>query len=121
MLPNYLAFLKLNGKSLSETDLGSNETALSAEDALKAIQLLEESSIPILGGDVLSIRSGNIAYAYQIWGEEYIYLNWYCEKLENESNVIYSQRSYEVARKAIDEAVKTSKKLNENCLIVLVV
>ena len=118
---NYLNLLKLKGRPLAEINPGSDEIALSANEVLGAIELLKANEIPILGGDILSIDSGNFFYAYQLWGSAYHYLSWYCDELENESKTELSRRSYEVAQEAIKEAVEISNKLGKDCLVTLVV
>ncbi|MBK9337909.1 MAG: hypothetical protein IPM98_15730 [Lewinellaceae bacterium] len=117
----YLDFIKSKGRPLAEINPGSDEIALSAGEALEAIEILKDNELPILGGDIFSTDSGKLVYAYQIWGSEYHYLNWYCDEMENESKAEYSKRSYEVAKKAINEAVEVSQKLGRDCLIVIVV
>lgn len=117
----YLYFLKSKGRLLSEINSGSDEVALSANEALEAIKLLKASETPILGGDILSTNSGKLTYAYQSWGTKYHYLNWYCDKLKNESKIDFTKRSHKIARKAIKEAVEIAQKLKKDCLIVLVI
>lgn len=117
----YFDLLKSKGKSLAELNPGSNEKALLAQDAFAAIELLRESETPIFGGDILSSDlSGKLIYAYQFWGPEYQYLNWYCDKAEDETNQQYSIRSYEVAKAAIEKAVKASIEKKRTCYVVLV-
>ncbi|MDO8897044.1 MAG: Imm40 family immunity protein [Bacteroidales bacterium] len=117
----YLDFLKEKGKPLSEINPGSDEIALTVRDALHALDLLKVSQIAILGGDVLSGESNELIYAYQVWGEEYLYLNWYCDKAVNENKADYLQRSYLLAREGIIKANKTAEKLRKECYIVLVI
>ena len=117
----YLDFVRSKGRPLAEINPGSDEIALSANEALEAIGLLKANETPILGGDILSTDSGKLIYAYQLWGSEYHYLNWYCDELENESKTDLSKRSYEVAQKAIKEAIEISNKLGKDCLVTLVV
>ncbi|MGC4059178.1 MAG: Imm40 family immunity protein [Chitinophagaceae bacterium] len=77
---SYLSFVKLNGRQLSEINPGSDEIALGVDNALKALELLKENQIAVLGGDILTEENGELIYAYQLWGEEYQYLNWYCDQ-----------------------------------------
>src|SRR6218665_838680 len=116
----YLDFLKEKGKPLSEINPGSDEIALTVNDALQALELLIDSQTAILGGDILSEENNELAYAYQLWGEEYQYLNWHCDKNDNESKADYLQRSYVLAREAITNANKTAEKLKKKCYIVFV-
>ncbi|MEM0941782.1 MAG: Imm40 family immunity protein [Bacteroidota bacterium] len=120
-ISEYLDLVKSKGRPLREINPGSDEIALDIDEALAAIEILKGNELPILGGDILSTDSGKLIYAYQFWGSEYHYLNWYCNELDNESRVEYSKRSYEVAKKAINEAVKVSQELGKDCLVVLVV
>ena len=115
----YLGFLNEKGRALS-VDYQSEEKALSVEDALQAIELLSEEEIVIYGGDILTEADGELVYAHDILGKEYYYLNWYCEKLEDEDRADYLQRSYDKAKEGIMEAKKAAERLSKKCYIVLV-
>lgn len=119
-ISTYIDFLKEKGKPLSEINPGSDEIALTVSDALQALELLRDSQAVILGGDILSEENNELTYAYQLWGDEYQYLNWYCDKKDNESREDYLQRSYVLAREGIANAHKTAEKLKKKCYIVLV-
>nr|WP_260562332.1 hypothetical protein [Algoriella xinjiangensis] len=94
--------------------------ALNVNDALQALELAKYDKILILGGDILSERNGSLIYAYQLWGDEFQYLNWYCDKLKNENNENYLKRSLNVAKEAIINAKIISEQLNKKCLIVFI-
>ena len=115
----FLGFLNEKGRPLS-ADYESEEKALSVEDALQAIELLEEEKIAIYGGDILTEADGELVYAHDILGKEYYYLNWYCDKLEDEDRADYLQRSYDKAKEGIMEAKKAAERLSKKCYIVLV-
>lgn len=115
----YLGFLNQNGRALS-TDYQSEEKALSVEDALQAIELLKEEKIAIYGGDILTEADEELVYAHDIWGKEYYYLNWYCDKLDDEERAGYLQRSYDKAKEGIMESKKAADRLGKKCYIVLV-
>ena len=115
----YLGFLNEKGRALS-VDYQSEEKALSVEDALQAIELLSEEEIVIYGGDILTEADGELVYAHDILGKEYYYLNWYCDKLEDEDRADYLQRSYDKATEGIMEAKKAAERLSKKCYIVLV-
>ena len=115
----FLGFLNEKGRALS-TDYQSEEKALSVEDALQAIELLSEEKIAIYGGDILTEADGELVYAHDIWGKEYHYLNWYCDKSEDEDRADYLQRSYDKAKEGIVEARKVADRLGKKCYIVLV-
>ena len=115
----YLGFLNQKGRALS-VDYQSEEKALSVEDALQAIELLSEEAIAIYGGDILTEADGELFYAYDIWGKEYHYLNWYCDKLDDEDRANYLQRSYDKAKEGIIKAKKAADRLGKKCYIVLV-
>jgi hypothetical protein len=117
----YTKFLKKKGRPLSEINPDSDEIALEVDDALKAIEMLKDNHTAILGGDILSEDSGEIIYAYQLWGEEYHYLNWYCEREINESKEDYVKRSYILAKEGIANAHITAEKLKKKCYIVFVI
>ena len=57
---------------------------------------------------------------HKFLGKEYYYLNWYCDKLDDEERADYLQRSYDKAKEGIMEAKKTADRLGEKCYIVLV-
>lgn len=120
-IQEYHTLLKSKGRRVSEINPGSDECALKVHDAILAIKLLKDGQKPILGGDIFSIHKNQIRYAYQLWGSKYQYLNWYCDRENNESEADYCFRSNEVALNAIKMADKTAKKLNMECLIVLVI
>jgi hypothetical protein len=121
IIPDYIKFTKLRGRPLTEINPESDEVALNIEETLEAIEILKNNQLPVLGGDILSTDSDKLIYAYQCWGSEYHYLNWYCDKLENEGKEDYLVRSYKVARQAIEKAIEISKKLKKDCFFVLVV
>lgn len=117
---SYLNFIKEKGRPLSEINPGSGEIALAVDDALQAIELLKENQTAILGGDILSEDSGELVYAYQLWGEEYHYLNWYFDRIDNESKDDYLKRSYILAKEGIANAHTTAERLKNKCYIVFV-
>lgn len=108
-ISNYFNFIRERGKPLSEINPGSDELALKIDDALQAIELLQDTQSAILGGDILSDESGKLTYTYE---------NWYIEKMDNESQIDYVERSYEIARNYINEVVKRSGK---NRYVVIVI
>ena len=115
----YLGFLNQKGRPLS-VDYQSEEKALSVEDALQAIELLNEEKIAIYGGDIFTEADGELVYAHDILGKEFHYLNWYCDKLDDEESADYLQRSYDKAKEGIMEARKVADRLGKKCYIVLV-
>ena len=115
----YLGFLNEKDRALS-TDYQSEEKALSVEDALQAIELLSEEKTAIYGGDILTEADGELVYAHDIWGKEFHYLNWYCDKSDDEERADYLQRSYDKAKEGIMEAKKAADRLGKKCYIVLV-
>ena len=115
----FLGFLNEKGRPLS-VDYQSEEKALSVEDALQAIELLSEEKTAIYGGDILTEADGELVYAHDIWGKEYHYLNWYCDKLDDEERADYLQRSHDKAKEEIMEARKVADRLGKKCYIVLV-
>jgi hypothetical protein len=117
---SYLNFIKEKGRPLSEINPGSDEIALAVDDALQAIELLKDNQTAILGGDILSEDSGELVYAYQLWGEEYHSLNWYCDRIDNESEDGYLKRSYILAKEGITNAHAIAEKLKKKCYIVFV-
>ena len=119
-ISTYMEFLKDRGIPLSGINPGSDEMALTDIDALLALQLLSDSQVAVLGGDILSVENHDLTYAYQLWGDEYLCLNWYCDRYDNESEEEYLQRSYLIAREGIAVASRTAETLSQKCYIVLV-
>ena len=116
----YLNFLREKGRILSEINPGSDEIALTVEDALQALELIKDSKEIILGGDILSEDNNELIYAYQLWGEEYHVLNWCCYRTSNESKDAYLKKSYDIAKESITNANEIAGKLKRKCFIVLV-
>jgi hypothetical protein len=121
-ISEYLNFLKEKGRPLSEINPGSDEVALTFGDALQGLEFLKDSQTIILGGDIFSEDENNkLGYAIHLWGYDYHYLNWYCDKTDNESKAEYLQRSYEVAKSSIENANEVAERLKKKCLIVFVI
>lgn len=116
----YLNFIKKVGISMADINLGSNEIAINIEDSLKAIELLKEEEIEILGGDILVEVDERLVYAYQCLGEEYIYLNWFYEEVENDSYRVNVNKSYFVAKEKINIAKKIINKNNKKGYVVII-
>ena len=117
----YLAFLQNKGRALSEINPGSDERALKVKDALHLLKLLMESQTAILGGDIISEENNELIYAYQLWGYEFQYLNWYCDQKPNEKREEFLERSFFLAKEGIHNANQVADKLNKECYIVLVI
>jgi hypothetical protein len=120
-LSEYNKFIKSKGRPLSVINPGSDEVALRVTDAVKAIELLNQFSCPVLGGDILTTDSNSLVYADQHWGLEYHYLNWHCDRKESEDLKDYATRSILKAKEAINEAERIARKLKDECYIVLVI
>jgi hypothetical protein len=82
MTETYAQLLATKGVSLGR--LGLREVALRREDALGAIRVLRESSVPILGGDVYFEHQGSIEPAYA---------NWYVDRQDAEPRKDFADRS----------------------------
>jgi hypothetical protein len=82
------------------------------------LEILKETDLRILGGDILSENNGELAYAMDFWG---IYLDWSCDKKDDETEEQYLKRCYGVAKESIYKANDIAKELNKKCYIVLVV
>jgi hypothetical protein len=82
----------LDEKGISLQNPGLRERALSRYDALNAINLLASRNVAILGGDVYLLREGKIRLAYA---------NWYVDRLVNESDNDYRERSWKRASEYI--------------------
>jgi len=93
---------------MAEINSGSNEMALKLSDAIKAVDLLLDSQVAVLGGDVLTDSSGKLSYTYE---------NWYCKQLSGENPLGFCRRSQIVAREFIDKLIKRG---DETLFVVLV-
>src|SRR5438132_13775506 len=104
----FLDFVDSHGRSLHEINPGSPEKALSVDSALKAIDLLSDNQIAILGGDVLADSGGELSYTYE---------NWHCDQMPGESPLDFVSRSQAAAREFISSLIKRGTR---NLFIVLV-
>lgn len=116
----FLELLSSCGLPMSEINPGSNEMALSCENALKGVELLKSQNIPILGGDIMSEMDGSLIYAYQMWGKQYISLSWYCRQNPEEAIEDCARRSHELAIEKIERAKEVADRLNQKCFVILV-
>jgi Immunity protein 40 len=117
---DFLDFAGKTGFPLSTINPGSNEFALEYKDALLGLEILKKFGVAILGGDILTMKSGELIYSYQVWGDEYHYLNWHCDKIKNESEQQYLFRSFTIARESLENANKIAHKFDNPCYIVFV-
>lgn len=106
MTEDYSQFLATKGVSLGQ--LGLEEVALRREDALRAIRVLKELSLPILGGDVYFEQQGSVHPAYA---------NWYVDRKDNESRKAFADRS---CVKAENYVADYPKAMDKQPLFVLV-
>lgn len=79
---------------ISLQDIGIEDIALNREDAIFAIDLLRQSAIPILGGDVYIRNSGRIDHAYA---------NWHSDPKANETRDQFAERSCLEARRYVSD------------------
>lgn len=118
----YLDFIRKKGRPLSEINPGSDEIALTVNDAICALDLLNGSQIAVLGGDILTENiNGKLTYVIHSWGYEYCYLNWSCNHMDKENLENYVSRSHIIARESIQVADNTAKRLEKKCYIVIVI
>lgn len=114
-LDAYWSFVKERGRCLSEMNPGSDEFALTIDDSLQLLNLLLENDIAILGGEVVTeTKKGSLKYAYHHWGAKYVYLDWCCDDIENETKDEYVKRSNKCAQQAILRAGDVAKKLKKS-------
>jgi len=116
----YSCLLADRGIPLSLINPGSTEVALYFDDALMALEMHKKNKTIILGGDVLIEKGGELMYVYQLWGNEYIYLNWYFKPNQNNLSDCY-MASHEAALKNLCEIKKISDQFKTTCLIVFVI
>lgn len=79
-------FLAKSGISLASLHIG--DVGLSRSDALKAVKILRQAKLAILGGDVYFRRGDQITIAYA---------NWYADPKPSENLESYLQRSWDKA------------------------
>ena len=87
-----LFFNLLPQTGVSLESIGVKNWAFSKEDAIVVLDKYLELQIPILGGDVC-VRSNEVI--------QYNYDNWHCDKVPDESNIDFVNRSIAVARNYI--------------------
>jgi hypothetical protein len=81
----YRQLVESKGISLqSRYGIGMRDIALSREDAMLAVNLLQRASIPILGGDV---------YFKKTTGIESAYANWHSDPTDGEDRANFVTRS----------------------------
>lgn len=85
--PSYAQLLASKGVSLQQ--LGLDDIALPRADALIALELLQQQSVPILGGDVYVVRGDRTELAHA---------NWHSDPRADESRADYVARSCQDAR-----------------------
>src|ERR1700689_3543579 len=85
-LHKYQCILDQYGVKLQQ--LGLDDVVLESEYALRAVKILLDERLSILGGDVFFKEGGNVRLAYA---------NWYANKLANETDLAYVERSCQVA------------------------
>lgn len=108
-------FIKRNGKSM--LDIGINDYVLNFDDSISALNLFNEESINILGGDIYLEIENELVLAYKIWGSKYHFINWYCQKNRFESNEEYQKRSVILAKENILNVNEIAKSFNHECYI----
>lgn len=82
----YVQFLKKYGTPI--TDAGSDEVTLKKSDAIKALDLLSDTDIAVLGGDVYELESDGYFQP--------TYDNWYCNYDEN-NQATFGEKTRKVA------------------------
>jgi hypothetical protein len=121
-ITEYYNFIEENGISLSTLNHASKERALEVKGALIALDLLYQAQIAISGGDILTDNKDKLGYAYHVWGDQYVYLDWSIDEMKRgETREEYVKRSYDLAEKSIQQAAEVAKKLGKKCYIVLVI
>lgn len=82
------ALIKKHGVPLRQWNPGSEEVALNKEGALELLEALRDSSIAVLGGDVVCIDQGRLRY---------VYAQWSCERNAGETSAEFAKRSQHMA------------------------
>lgn len=97
-----------SGLSLKE-EMGVNNWAFHKTEALNVLNELLKLQVPILGGDVCEKIDDVIQYNYD---------NWHCDRVKNESENDYIERSIRHTQKYIENY---PKKDSENIFFAFVV
>jgi hypothetical protein len=84
MSPEFDEFLTKSGISLASLDI--DDTGLLRSDALKAVEILRQAKLAILGGDVYFRRGDQITIACA---------NWHTQRKPSEDRESYLRRSWE--------------------------
>jgi hypothetical protein len=90
--------LKSVGRSMAEVNPGSDEIALPLNRVEEAINLLEQNSNPILGGDLIrEDGGGKLRYAFGSWS---------CSLKPGETSGEYLPRCYQAAREYLRSVIQ---------------
>ena len=81
-------------KYFSLEEIGINNFAFLYQQAILLVDVLRQSNVPILGGDVYLRLESSIEISYD---------NWYCDKKEDERDSVFVNRSCDVAETFIKE------------------
>jgi hypothetical protein len=85
--------LLLKKKGYNLLPIGVNGIALRKNHSLRAVEILENNKIPILGGDVFVLSNEKIEFSYD---------SWYCNEEDFNQYEEYLHNSWEVSRKYIE-------------------
>jgi hypothetical protein len=77
---------------ISLESIGVNNWGFSKNQAIQILDVLDKLNIPVFGGDVFELEKENIRCNYD---------NWFCERLNNESDENYKSRCISEAKKYI--------------------
>lgn len=121
-MPHYLALLKSKGKPVHAMNSSNRPEVLDINSAFQALEFLQNSKHPILGGEIFSENeSGELVPAMTVWNYDSGYLNWQCNKLIIENEDDYAKRSHLVAKEAIKKVNTVAKNLGKKCYIMFLV
>lgn len=81
-------------KCFSLEEIGIDNYAFPYQQAILLVDVLRQSNVSILGGDVYLKRGSSIDISYD---------NWYCDKKEDEQDSVFVNRSCDVAKTFIKE------------------
>jgi len=85
----------------------------------KIFERYKEKNIHIVVEDVHALFEASAKSTFN-FGVSNICLDWSCNRMTNESQEDYIQRSYTIARKSIKVAAETAKQLEKKYYIVIV-
>lgn len=87
--PEYLKLIQSEGIPLNQWNPGSEETAWPWKTASRALELLRDTNVAIIGGDLAFLEDGRLCYRVENWG---------IHTKDGEDAKDYVRRSHEITK-----------------------